>query len=72
MNIIVNGKGHEVEGPTISHEQIVSLAGQPVHASVTYCGRRNGDSQRSGITYAGKTIEVEDGMKFTAVVTGNA
>lgn len=72
MKISINGKEHEYEGPTITHEQIVALAGQPVHASVVYSSKRNGDSHRSGTTYSGKSIAVDDGMRFTAVVTGNA
>jgi len=70
--ITVNGEQHEVDGDTISHEEICALAKQPMHASATYEGQRNGDSQRSGITHAGKVIKLEDGMIFDCVVTGNA
>lgn len=70
--ITINGVEHEVEGNTLSHEQICALSGQPVHASATYEGPRNGDSQRSGITHAGKVIKLEDGMIFNCIVTGNA
>jgi hypothetical protein len=70
--ITVNGTVHEVDGDTISHEQICALAGKPVHASATYLGPRNGDSERSGITHVGKSVKLEDGMIFNCVVTGNA
>lgn len=70
--VTINGAEHEVDGDKISHEQICELAGQPVHASATYEGPRHGDSQRSGITHAGKVIRIEDGMIFNCIVTGNA
>lgn len=70
--IIVNGDEHELDDDHISHEKICELAGQPVHASVTYQGPRKGDSQRSGITYAGESVKLEGGMIFNCIVTGNA
>lgn len=72
MNITINGTAYEVAGNSITHEQVTDLAGQPISASVTYTGPRRGDAQRSGIMSPGKTIELEDGMDFTAVRTGNA
>lgn len=72
MKITVNGKPCELEGPTLTHENICALAGQPIHASVTYVGPKRGDSQRSGTTYVGKSIEIENGMHIDCVVTGNA
>lgn len=70
--ITVNGAEHELDDDTISHEKICELAGRPVHASVTYEGRREGDSRRSGITHSGKVIKLDDGMIFNCVVTGSA
>lgn len=72
MQIFINGLPHEVAGPRLTHEEIVGLADQPLHASVIYVGRRRGDLQRSGTTHPGKSVEIEDGMSFSAVVTGNA
>lgn len=70
--IIINGVEHEwPHDDPLSHEDICRLAGQPVSASVVYRGPRNGDSQRSGATYAGKSIKPDDGMDITCVVTGN-
>lgn len=56
----------------LSHETICGLAGQPLHASVVYFGRRIGDSERSGTTYAGKSIKSDDGLRISCVVTGSA
>lgn len=72
MNVTINGRPHEVEGLALSHEDICALAGQPDFASVTYSGPRHGDSQRSGITHRGRSVDVEEGMRFTCVVTGSA
>jgi hypothetical protein len=71
--ITINGA--ELEWPhadPLSHEKICEMAGQPVHASVTYHGPRDGDTQRSGTTYAGKSIKTADGMVINCIVTGNA
>lgn len=70
--ITINGVEHEVDGSKISHEQICELAEQPVHASVVYTGPRHGDSMRSGITHAGKSVRLETGMNFDVIVTGDA
>jgi len=71
--IMINGAQHEwPHDDPLSHEDICRLAGQPTHASVAYYAPRNGDSQRSGTTYVGKTIKTEDGMVIDCVVTGNA
>ena len=72
MKITINGDEQDFDGETISHEKICELANRPVHASVTYSGPRHGDSRREGLTYAGKSVQVEDGMIFNCVVTGNA
>lgn len=72
MKIDVNGTEHEVQSPTVSYESILALAGERPGASVVYSSRRKGDSQRAGTLYRGKSIEAEDGMRFTACQTGNA
>lgn len=72
MKITINGKEHDVETPTISHERVCELAGKPVYASLVYVGPRHGDSERSGTTYAGNSIDLEDGMIINCVVTGSA
>jgi hypothetical protein len=71
--IKINGVAHQwPHDDQLSHERICELAGQPPHASVTYQGPRDGDSQRSGITHAGKSIKIDDGMIINCVVTGKA
>lgn len=70
--VTINGAEAKGWGDKISHEEICKLANKPVEASVTYRGPRKGDSERSGMTYAGKVIEIEDGMIFSCYVTGNA
>lgn len=72
MKITINARPHELDGPKLTHEQICALAGQPVHASVVYVGPKHGDSQRSGTTHVGKSIDLEDGMQIDCVVTSNA
>lgn len=72
MQIIINGKPHDHDEGAITHEQICELAGEPEYASVTYRGPSQGDNQRSGTTYKGKIVAVDDGMIFNCVVTGNA
>jgi hypothetical protein len=37
-----------------------------------YLGKRHGDSQRSGILGSGHSVKVEEGMRFSVAVTGNA
>lgn len=72
MNITINGKAHWWSEPSITHEQICELAGKPLHASVTYFARMEGDAERSGLTYQGKSIQPSDGMVISCMVTGNA
>lgn len=72
MRITVNGVQCYSEGNIVSYEEVCELAGQPLSATVTYYGVKKGDSQRSGVLYAGKQIVVEDGMVFNCVTTGNA
>ena len=69
--ISVNGTEHAWEPRAISHEDICRLAGEPVHASVTWSHRLRGRS-RSGMTIPGRVISVFDGMSIDCVVTGNA
>lgn len=71
--ITINGVEHEwPHDDQLSHEKICEMAGKPVHASVTYRGRRKGDSERSGITCSGESIKSDDGLVINCVVTGSA
>jgi hypothetical protein len=69
--IFVNGKECGARD-TVTYEDILRMAGQPVGASVMYLGKRHGDSQRSGILGSGHSVKVEEGMRFSVAVTGNA
>lgn len=73
MNIIVNGEKafHGLE--TISYSQVVQLAGYDRDRilSVTYQGRKNGDSRRSGILIPGREVALEEGMIFNVADTSN-
>lgn len=71
--IKINGQEHEwPHGDQLSHEVICELAGKPVHASVTYFAKLQGDTERSGLTYAGQSINTTTGMTISCVVTGSA
>ncbi len=74
MHIIVNGKHHDIPRGQIDYATIAALAGYPddQYLSVTYHGKRHGDTGRSGILIPGKSIDGDDGMVFNAVNTGNA
>lgn len=67
----VNGKRVEWPKLTISHSEICEIADQPVHASVTYSYRVNGQTL-SGMTFGDKSVSVFPNMQFDCVVTGNA
>ncbi len=70
--IKINGDPVEWSKPSISHEEICGLAGEPVSATVTYHVKLSGDAERNGITYKGESIRVANGMYITCVRTGNA
>lgn len=73
MRITVNGKETEWVGHTIDYGNVLAIAQQPAGATVTYVGKRNGDSQRAGTLHSqSHAIVVDDGMSFTAGRTGNA
>ncbi|MCK9567842.1 hypothetical protein M0R72_02680 [Candidatus Pacearchaeota archaeon] len=71
MNITINGKEQPLR---LTYEEIITRAGYSPNRviSVTYRGRQHGDMQRSGMLYPGSSVELEDGMVFSAYDTGNA
>jgi alkylated DNA nucleotide flippase Atl1 len=71
MKVSINSVVHEV-GSMLSYEEVAKLAGKPDYASCIYETPRKGDNQRSGILFRGKSVTVEDGMRFDIGVTGNA
>lgn len=73
MEIEVNGEMVDFDGDTINYEDVLFIAKQRPGASVIYQGPRHGDSQRSGTLCHGKApINLEPGMRFDCVMTGNA
>lgn len=74
IGIVVNGANHLVGSPEQSYASIVKLAGlDPNHVwTITYRGRRVGDLRREGMLTPSKPVEVESGMVFNVVHTGNA
>tara|TARA_B110000503_G_C7114648_1_gene399759 strand:- start:979 stop:1194 length:216 start_codon:yes stop_codon:yes gene_type:complete len=71
MNILVNGRKYNWSNPTITYDDVVCIAEQPL-ASVIYQGAKKDGTRIGGILYGDKVIDVEEGMIFTAVRTGNA
>lgn len=70
MKIIVNGANQDFFGSQISYEEVVALAGEKGTPSVTYRGRRQGDSQRSGMMHPGcKPVPLDEGMVFNVAST---
>ena len=72
MNILVNGRNYNWSNPTITYDDVVCIAEQPHYASVIYQGAKKDGTRTGGILYGDKVIDVEEGMIFTAVPTGNA
>ena len=74
IEITVNGLPFGVVTAFVSYADIALLAGQPnaKELTVTYWVRAGRDRQRSGSLAPGQSIDLEHGMHFTAVHTGNA
>ena len=71
LTIIVNGRPKKVAGPEISFEQVVALAFDPVPPNafftVTYSHGNTGGSLTPG-----KSVPVQNGMKFDVTETGQS
>jgi hypothetical protein len=72
MQINVNGRIVTANKPRYSYEEIVAIAGKAGNPTTVYYWQGPGDITRQGTLYTGKSINVEDGMQFTCVHTGNA
>lgn len=75
MRIIVNGVPIDLENTPfhLTYEQVVKLAGETGNPSVTYCSKRDGDTQRSGTMYSGcAPVLLTDVMVFNVVHTDGA
>jgi hypothetical protein len=72
VKIIVNGQEMPFSGSQISYDEVIALAGKTGHPSVTYRGHVVRDSRREGLMHPGcAAVEVDDGMVFNVMHTGN-
>lgn len=69
--IEVNGRPREVGSP-LSYQDGVRFGLWRDGDSVTYEGARSGDKRRLGMLFPEGSVELEDGMRFSAAYTGNA
>jgi hypothetical protein len=71
--IYVNGDEKTVEEINLTYEQIVRLVFGDIpsglNPSVIY---KRGAGNKSGILHVGQSVEVVDGLKISAAITGNA
>lgn len=71
MRIVANGK-EAVAVSQLSYEEGVAMHLWREGDTVTYQGPRIGGKQRAGVLAPDGSVELEEGMKFTAAFTGNA
>jgi hypothetical protein len=71
FNIIVNGRPKKVPGPTISFEQVVALAFNPVPPNAFFTVTWSHGNQGGSLT-AGNSVPVQNGMKFDVTETGKS
>lgn len=71
-SVCINGIVQDIDRDEVSYEYIVELAssGSSVLHSVVYS--RGSGAKPSGTLTPGESVEVRDGMIFSAVITGNA
>jgi hypothetical protein len=71
VNIIVNGRPKKVPGPSISFEEVVALAFNPVPPNAFFTVTWSHGHQGGSLT-AGHSVPVENGMKFDVTETGQS
>lgn len=71
FNIIVNGRPKKAPGPSISFEQVVALAFNPVPPKAFFTVTWSHGNQGGSLT-AGKSIPIQNGMKFDVTETGES
>jgi hypothetical protein len=72
FNIIVNGRPKRVPGPTISFEQVVALAFNPVPPNAIFTVTWSHGNQGGSLTAGGKPVDLQNGMKFDVTETGQS
>jgi hypothetical protein len=71
INIIVNGRPRKVTGPSISFEQVVTLAFNPVPPNAFFTVTWSHGNQAGSLT-PGKSVSIQNGMKFDVSETGQS
>jgi hypothetical protein len=71
IHIVVNGRPKKVEGPSISFEQVVALAFNPVPPNALFTVTWSHGNQGGSLT-AGKSVPIQNGMKFDVTETGQS
>lgn len=71
FNIIVNGRPKKVSGPSISFEQVVALAFSPIPPNALFTVTWSHGNQGGSLT-AGKSVAIQNGMKFDVTETGQS
>jgi len=69
VNIIVNGRPKKVPNAPIFYEQVVALAFNPPPPDATVVWSHG---NRGGSLLPGKSVQVENGMKFDVTPTGQS
>ena len=70
-NIIVNGRPKKVPEPSISFEQVVALAFNPVPPNAFFTVTWSHGNHGGSLT-PGHSVAVENGMKFDVTETGQS
>ncbi len=71
INIIVNGRPKKVTQTVISFEEVVALAFNPVPPNAFFTVTYSHGNQGGSLT-AGKSIPIQNGMKFDVTETGQS
>jgi hypothetical protein len=71
VNIIVNGRLKKVPGPSITFEQVVALAFNPVPPNAFFTVTWSHGNKGGSLT-PGHSVAVENGMKFDVTETGQS
>lgn len=71
FHIIVNGRPKTAPGPTVTFEQVVALAFNPVPPKALFTVTWSHGNKGGSLT-AGRSISVENGTKFDVTETGQS
>ena len=71
VSIIVNGRPKKVPGPSITFEQVVALAFNPLPPNAFFTVTWSHGNQGGSLTQ-GRSIPIQNGMKFDVTETGQS